>query len=291
MSGKKKQITIIIILILAIAAAGYFVLHEAVPDQNSTETSSDTDNDVSVSKGERPELFILLPKTTYKDMDEFTEKYNPEDNKYTLTYQIVSDEYSDDPDVITSDEVDPADYDGLIIPGGKHVHPSFYGAEVECDKHGFDKPLDELEIKLVKKFVDAKKPILGLCRGSQLVNVALGGTLKQDVGMGHYNDAVRATTVRPDSVFYSKFGDNVETVHYHHQAVDELADDLTVTMVDTEDGTIEGYVHDSLPIVCYQFHPDRMYVKKNPQIVEDGLYFMDYFFDMCYKEKQKSSKN
>ena len=79
MSGKKKQITIIIILILAIAAAGYFVLHEAVPDQNSTETSSDTDNDVSVSKGERPELFILLPKTTYKDMDEFTEKYNPED--------------------------------------------------------------------------------------------------------------------------------------------------------------------------------------------------------------------
>ena len=291
MRSKKKQIAIIIILIFVIAAAGYYVLHEAFLDQNGTETSSSTEKDISISKGERPELFILLPKTKYDDVEVFTEKYNLEENKYTLTYQIVSDDNDSDLDVIRSDEVDPADYDGLIIPGGKHVHPSFYGAEVECDKHGFDKPLDELEIKLVKQFVAAKKPILGLCRGSQLVNVALDGTLKQDIGMEHYHDSVRATTVRPDSVFYSRFGDNVETVHYHHQAVDELADDLTVTMVDTEDSTIEGYMHDSLPIVCYQFHPDRMYVKEDPQIVENGLYFMDYFFDMCHKEQQSSSKN
>ena len=70
--------------------------------------------------------------------------------------------------------------------------------------------------------------------------------------------------------------------HYHHQAIDTLADGLTITMLDAEDGTIEGFMHDELPILGYQFHPDRMYVKDDPEIVKTGLFFMDSFFNLCY---------
>ena len=181
------------------------------------------------------------------------------------------------------------EFDALIIPGGKHVHPSFYGAEVECDKHGFDQDLDQFEIILVRMFVDARKPILGLCRGCQLVNVALGGTLKQDVGMDHYHDAARETILAEDFSLRDTFGETVKTLHYHHQAVDQLAPDLIVTMTDAEDGTIEGYMHRTLPIVAFQFHPDRMYVKDDPDIVETGRIFMDFFFDLCQSRKTGSN--
>ena len=249
--------------------------------ESTSNKTADVD-EPTFAQNERPELSILLPKTKYDDVEDFVKKYNAEDNKYTINYQLTGKDYETDPDVISPDVADPADYDGLIIPGGKHVYPSFYGAEVECDKHGFDKPLDELELKLIKRFVEAKKPILGLCRGNQLINVALGGTLKQDIGMEHYHDAVRKTTILEGNVFYNKLGSTVNTVHYHHQAIDTLADGLTITMLDAEDGTIEGFMHDELPILGYQFHPDRMYVKDDPEIVKTGLFFMDSFFNLCY---------
>lgn len=280
MGSKKKQIILIIILILAIVAAGLFVLHETKSDK-----AADVD-EPSFAPNERPELSILLPKTKYDDVEDFIKKYNAEDNKYFINYQLTGRDYETDPDVINPADADPDDYDGLIIPGGKHVHPSFYGEEDKCDRdHKFDQPLDELEFDLVDRFIEAKKPILGLCRGCQLINVALGGTLNQEIGMEHYNDAVRETTILPGTFFYNKLGDSVETVHYHHQAVDKLADGLSVTMTDTEDGTIEGYVHEELPIIAYQFHPDRMYVKDDPEIVETGLFFMDYFFNLCYANR------
>ena len=227
----------------------------------------------------RPTLKLLYPVSKYKDMEKFASKYNKDDNKYTL--DIVPTE--------TDEGIDPMDYDGLVIPGGKHVHPSFYGKEVECSKHGFNEALDQREINLVNQFVDAQKPILGLCRGCQLINVTLGGTLIQDVGMEHYDDSIRLTETT-DTVkgleMRKLFGTSFETAHYHHQAVDLVADGLIVTMVDAEDGTIEGYVHETLPIVAYQFHPDRMYYKESLAPLKDsGRAFMDYFFDICQENK------
>lgn len=291
----KKQTIIIILLILAIIASGLFIVKGlgigASDDQNTaTETAANADQDANQKptatkpndgvSAERKTLTFLIPKSSDKNVGKLVKKYNDTDNRYTLDLVYTE----------TSLDIDPNDYDGLIIPGGKHVHPSCYGAEVECDEHGFNQDLDYLELDLVDAFVSAGKPVLGLCRGSQLVNVALGGTLKQDIGMGHYHDAARDTTIKTGTDFFNMFGGNVETLHYHHQAVDRLADGLVVTMTDTEDGTIEGYVHSTLPIVGYQFHPDRMYNKEDPETVETGRIFMDYFFDLCEREKEKHSQ-
>ena len=94
MGSKKKQIILIIILILAIVAAGLFVLHETKSDK-----AADVD-EPSFAPNERPELSILLPKTKYDDVEDFIKKYNAEDNKYFINYQLTGRDYETDPDVI-----------------------------------------------------------------------------------------------------------------------------------------------------------------------------------------------
>ncbi|MDO4868841.1 MAG: gamma-glutamyl-gamma-aminobutyrate hydrolase family protein [Bacillota bacterium] len=268
MKKSKKQISIIIILIAAIAAVACFLFFAAKPGSTDQESTS---ADQSQQSAQRITLHILLPETPYQDMAKFAARYNDEENKYTI--DLI--------ETTTAEGIDPMDYDALIIPGGKHVHPSFYGAEIECTKHTFVPELDQLELDLVDLFIEDKQPILGICRGAQLINVALGGTLKQDIGMGHYKGAQRTVDTIPDTDMQKLYGDSVRSLHYHHQAVDKLADDLTVTMVDHEDGIIEGFVHNKLPIYAVQFHPEKMYVKKDPGLKENGRVFMDYFFDQC----------
>ena len=268
-------LTVIAMLLFLLSGCGEEEKQED-PAQSSTTQAAEVQT-TETQAPERQSLKILLPVSKYKDIEKFTAAYNADENKYTIDLVLIE----------SLDGIDPLAYDGLIIPGGKHVHPSFYGAEVECTKHNFNPELDELELELVDMFVEAGKPIMGVCRGCQLVNVALGGTLKQDIGMEHYDDAVRETTTMEGTDMRTIFGETVDTVHFHHQAVDELAEGLTVTMVDAADGTIEGYVHDSLPIYSVQFHPDRMYVKEDPAIKETGRIFMEYFFDICQSEKQQ----
>lgn len=229
------------------------------------------------TRSARPVLKLLLPASSDKNVEPFVAKYNATDSRFTI--QLVK--------TSTASGIDPASYDGLIIPGGAHVHPSFYGDSVKCSKHSFNKNLDRLEIALVQSFASAGKPILGLCRGSQVINVALGGTLKQDIGMGHYHDSNRQATTVAGTAMRSLFGSRVATIHYHHQAVSRLAAGLVVTMTDTKDGTIEAFSHTSLPIIGYQFHPDRMYMKTNPGIRHTGKVAIDYFLGICYAEKQK----
>ena len=220
-------------------------------------------------------LKILVPKSEDKNVGKFVKRYNATDNPYIIKTVTTS----------TANGIDPAKYDGLIIPGGKHVHPSFYHAKVKCKKHKFVKSLDRLEIALVKEFVQAKKPVLGICRGCQLINVALGGTLKQDIGKGHYHDKNRNTKTKKGTDMRKLYGASVHTLHYHHQAIKKLAKPLKVTMVDAKDGTIEGVQHKTLPVIGIQYHPDRMYVKANPGIRKSGKIVIEYFFDICYDLK------
>ena len=73
------------------------------------------------------------------------------------------------------------DYDGLLLCGGGDIDPGAYGQENNaCD--GIDVARDEAEFALIKRYVELGKPILGICRGHQVINVAFGGTMIQDVG-------------------------------------------------------------------------------------------------------------
>ena len=77
----------------------------------------------------------------------------------------------------------PADfdgYDGLLLCGGNDIHPSFYGQEIDGSVN-IDTERDEREIAVLKGFLNTGKPIFGICRGCQLLNVVLGGTLIQDI--------------------------------------------------------------------------------------------------------------
>ena len=237
---------------------------------------------VAATKGKRTMkktvLKILVPKSEDKNVGKFVKRYNATDNPYII--KIVK--------TGTAKGIDPTKYDGLIIPGGKHVHPSFYHAKVKCKKHKFVKSLDRLEIALVKKFIKKKKPVLGICRGCQLINVTLGGTLKQDIGKGHYHDKNRNTKTKEGTEMRKLYGTSVRTLHYHHQAIKKLAKPLKVTMVDAKDGTIEGVQHKTLPVIGIQYHPDRMYVKASPIVRKNGKKVMTYFFDICYDLKMGS---
>jgi putative glutamine amidotransferase len=151
------------------------------------------------------------------------------------------------------------DYDALVIPGGNSVNPSFYGKKKEnSHSHFGKKENDRIQIEAVKKFSKAKKPVLGICRGCQLVNVAFGGTLTQCLGSSHSHlgGKYRKVKIQKNSWLYNRFGASLKTLHSHHQNVKKLGKGLYATQWDKKDGNVEAYQHESLPVYGLQWHPD-----------------------------------
>ncbi|MFI7451687.1 gamma-glutamyl-gamma-aminobutyrate hydrolase family protein [Nonomuraea sp. NPDC049714] len=156
--------------------------------------------------------------------------------------------------------------DGLILAGGGDIDPGRYG-EQPHDQTGYVRKFrDEAEFALMTAALDAGLPYLGVCRGLQVLNVALGGTLHQHlpdvVGHTAHSPApgefghlpIRPT---PGSRVAKALGDGPVTVpHYHHQAADHLAPPLTATAT-ADDGTIEAVELDTHPFtVAVQWHPE-----------------------------------
>ena len=154
------------------------------------------------------------------------------------------------------DDFDVARFDGLVLPGGGDMDPSWYGEE-NTHSYGINEAEDELQMAVLQEFTDAGKPVLGLCRGCQLLNVFYGGTLKQHIGYMHYNTVYRNIKVSKDS-FFSYYRDHPLVRQSHHQAVGELGEGLEVTMRDASDGVIEGIEHDSGNVFGLQWHPELM---------------------------------
>ena len=155
--------------------------------------------------------------------------------------------------------------DGLIITGGKDVDPARYGqaAHPETDEPRPDR--DAWEDALLTAAIERELPFLGICRGAQLLNVSLGGTLHQHlpevVGSTRYNlgrgeFAQNEVTVE-GSQLASLIGESVVGKSYHHQAIDELAAGLVVT-ARSDDGTIQAVELPSVPFgVGVQWHPEQ----------------------------------
>lgn len=99
---------------------------------------------------------------------------------------------------VKSTNIDINKYDGLILPGGADVSPSRYGQKTK-DRHtyGCNGKMDDFQITLVRMFAAANKPILGICRGCQVINVAFGGTLRQHVGWRKRQDKDKCTEKFP----------------------------------------------------------------------------------------------
>lgn len=171
--------------------------------------------------------------------------------------------------------------DALLLAGGGDIHPSFFLQET-AGSHPADLARDTIELSLVQAFLSAGKPIIGICRGFQLMNVALGGTLHQDLSpestrihaQTGSNDAYHLTTCAPDSFLEQLYGTAFVTNSAHHQSIDRLADSLQAIQWAVDDGCIEAVVHNSFPYIGVQWHPERL----NPNGSLFFQYSMTHFF-------------
>ena len=184
--------------------------------------------------------------------------------------------------------------DGLLLCGGEDVDPALYGQE-NAGSGAPDPARDAAEAELFRAFAAAGKPILGICRGMQIINVLLGGTLIQDVGeaecrahLGHVEggkgiDKVHTIRAEEGSLLYRLYGGEFSVNSYHHQVVDRLGTGLRIT-ARGESGLPEAVEHDTLPLVCVQYHPERMTAAKRRPDTVDGAPLLQAFVDLCRAE-------
>ena len=181
--------------------------------------------------------------------------------------------------------------DGLLIPGGSNdVEPEFYG-ETNRKAYGCDRDIDVTELALFREFYDQNKPILGICRGHQVINVAMGGTLLQDLIEDHpmldiHKEIVKKNTApvhtvktMSNSLLNQLFGDTVTTNSHHHQAVKDCGTGMFVSAM-SEDGIVEAIQHETLPIFGIQWHPERMIGEENLNLTNMEPLFKS-FIDRC----------
>lgn len=175
------------------------------------------------------------------------------------------------PSVDPEDVVDYMDlFDGVAFLGGADVDPTFYGEEPH-EKLGVTyRKRDLFEIELLKQSVAKGKAIFGICRGMQLINTGLGGTVYQDLSenpdttLKHNQEAAgnmpsHHVSVDPDSRLFKIIGARPYVNSRHHEAVKRLADSLKVT-ARADDGVIEACESiDNDQILAVQWHPENMY--------------------------------
>ncbi len=168
--------------------------------------------------------------------------------------------------------------DAFILTGGDDVHPSLYNGVLEYDHKpaAFHLERDVFEEKLYRHAIENNKPLLGICRGLQIVNVIEGGKLLQDLGAenntlhkANGGDKEHIVTVIPDTLLQQVTGQISGTVNSaHHQAIDPgaIGKNIKVNCWST-DGIIEGIEFDNktnLPwMLCVQWHPERMKDQQN----------------------------
>jgi putative glutamine amidotransferase len=158
-----------------------------------------------------------------------------------------------------------ADYaralDGLVLQGGADISPLAYGEEPQQPEWAGDPMRDRYEIELVRAFTEARKPVLGICRGAQLINVALGGSLHQDVPAhrsDEYDQHAHEVRLEPGSGLARLYGETGprRVVSIHHQAIKRLAPGLRVE-ARADDGVIEAVRSTGASYICaVQWHPE-----------------------------------
>lgn len=185
------------------------------------------------------------------------------------------------------------DFDGLLLPGGVDVDPSSYHREnVACGETNVD--LDRWQLGVLDKFVQLKKPVFGICRGHQVINVYFGGTLIQHVphaerhawGEGTPGDKVHMGKAHEGSYIAKLYGTEFPHNSAHHQAADIVGNGLRVVEY-SDDGLVEASFHESLPIWSVQWHPERMCFAHQRNDTVDGSLVISFFLDQVRKWNEK----
>jgi putative glutamine amidotransferase len=155
---------------------------------------------------------------------------------------------------------------GLLLTGGGDVDPRRYGQVPSPEVGGVDVDRDDWEIALVHEAVGLGMPVLGVCRGCQVLNVALGGTLIQHLParspLPHLvverESIAHSVRIEPCTQLFAVEGvDSIGVNSVHHQAVDAIGEGLRATAW-AEDGTVEAIEHLTLPALGVQWHPENL---------------------------------
>ena len=220
-------------------------------------------------------------------------------------------EYNGNPIIISPNQKDSVEelvFDGLMLTGGGDISPSLYSQRMKSSDDnlcfGTSIERDTVEFNLVKKALSDNKPILGICRGMQLLNVYFGGTLIQNVDLLHFEnmykfrnntigqgnfDAQKYKEIESDfhhifitlgSIFATILGSGglLKVNSRHHQGIShkELAPIFTASAYSIEDGIIEAYENKEHSILGVQFHPERK--KEHPKQV---MRIFENFVSQC----------
>ncbi len=159
--------------------------------------------------------------------------------------------------------------DGFLMPGGDDVTPHLYGEEPLIKLGQCDEKVDEYHLRITKEIVEQDKPFLGICRGAQVLNIALGGSVYQDVSYhsenvllhrqsGKRHDLCHKVYFQKGSKLYKLFGENMLVNSFHHQSISTLSPKLMISAV-ASDGIVEA-VESLTSKFCIgvQWHPEIM---------------------------------
>ena len=175
--------------------------------------------------------------------------------------------------VVAEGAVDAADFDGLVLCGGGDPDPALYGQKNQ-GSYGIKPMRARQELSCIHSFLKGQKPILGICRGMQLLNVAFGGSLCQHLPNAQLHLAPGEEVFHPlqtDGFIKKLYGRRLNANSSHHQGVDRLGRGL-IPAAWAEDGLVEAFFHQRLPVLGVQFHPERM---------EEGEKLFDLFLQSC----------
>lgn len=160
--------------------------------------------------------------------------------------------------LVTTDDSRAAECDALLLPGGGDVCPLLYGQDFNGSQEP-DHERDAGEMRIIARYLAMERPIFGICRGVQILNIVFGGTLLQDIP-NHSQispDADRVHMSHTDDPLLTKiYGSEFPINSAHHQVVDRLGIGLQAIQW-SDDGRVEALRHRTRPVWGVQWHPER----------------------------------
>lgn len=153
--------------------------------------------------------------------------------------------------------------DGLLLPGGGDITPAFFGQKNNGSQN-IDTELDIIQLQALEQALRYEKPVLGICKGMQIINVFFGGTIIQhmkeyELHQYRNKDQYHASTIVPDTFLYTLYGSSLTVNSAHHQCIDRLGQELFLAQYASPAPVPEAICHKTLPVYGVQWHPERLF--------------------------------
>ncbi len=172
--------------------------------------------------------------------------------------------------------------DGLLLPGGGDITPAFFGEKNHGSRH-IDTELDILQLQALELCIRKRLPVLGICKGLQLLNVGLGGSLIQELPYAERHryadgDQYHSSVTADDTLLRALYGAAPLINSAHHQGIGVLGNGLIAVQWCPDDYCIEAVLHKALPLIGVQWHPERI---DETKAKFSGKLLLDYFASLC----------